>query len=83
VVPALPPGPLGDDEPRPLENPEVLHGRASIVLRKGGTQLSRCPGLVPEQIEDPPARAVGERLEDAVVRLVIDLGLATRHVMSL
>jgi hypothetical protein len=72
VVPSLPPPALSDDQPGALEHADVLHGGTAVEFGEPVAQLAGRARVVLQQVEDLPAGAVGERLEEAIERGVVD-----------
>ena len=71
MVPTPPPFPTDENEPRPLEDVEVLHdaGPTKTSLADSGkvqAQLPRFPWSFREKVEDGPAGRIGESFPNLV-----------------
>ncbi len=65
--------PLGEDQPRPIEDREVLHHREPRERGEPRGDLPRRPRPGTQEIQDPPAVRVGEGVEDGGERIGVDM----------
>src|SRR5580765_4701524 len=63
----LPPPPLGDDEPGPLEHLEVLHDPEAGHLEPPLELAQRLPVALVERVEQFPASRIGKGLEHVAI----------------